>query len=212
MIIELENIIPNVLNHKLYQRSDIWKKKILFTSNELIHIVAPSGKGKSTLMGILYGTRKDFKGSILFNNKRLGSPKDWSELRTNQLAIVFQDLELLDDLTVLENIQLKNQLTSHFSDVTILEMLTRLNLEELKNQQVGFLSRGEKQRVAIIRSLCMPFTWLLLDEPFSALDGENIKNALALIKEQVEKNNSGVIIANLQEDDWFNYTRKLKMV
>jgi ABC-type lipoprotein export system ATPase subunit len=212
MRIELENIIPTVLTNILHEKSDIWKKTILLNSKDLIHIVAPSGKGKSTLMGILYGTRKDYKGSLLFNNKRLESPKDWSELRTNQLAIVFQDLELLDDLTVLENIQLKNQLTNHFSDVTILEMLNRLNLEGLKNKQVGFLSRGEKQRIAIIRSLCMPFSWLLLDEPFSALDRENIKNVLVLIKEQIEKNNSGVIIANLHDDDWFNYTRKLKMV
>lgn len=212
MRIELENIIPHVLTNTLHEKSDIWKKKILLKSNELIHIVAPSGKGKSTLMGILYGTRKDYKGSLLFNNKRLESPKDWSELRTNQLAIVFQDLELLNDLTVFENIQLKNQLTNHFSDVTILEMLNRLNLAGLKNKQVGVLSRGEKQRIAIIRSLCMPFSWLLLDEPFSALDRENIKNVLVLIKEQVEKNNSGVIIANLHDDDWFNYTRKLKMV
>ena len=212
MRIELENIIPNVLTNTLQEKSDIWKKKIFLKSNDLIHIVAPSGKGKSTLMGILYGTRKDYKGSLLFNNKRLESPKDWSEIRTNQLAIVFQDLELLNDLTVLENIQLKNQLTNHFSDVTILEMLNRLNLEGLKNKQVGVLSRGEKQRIAIIRSLCMPFSWLLLDEPFSALDRENIKNVLVLIKEQVEKNNSGVIMANLHDDDWFNYTRKLKMV
>ena len=102
--------------------------------------------------------------------------------------------------------------TNHFSDVTILEMLNRLNLEGLKNKQVGVLSRGEKQRIAIIRSLCMPFSWLLLDEPFSALDRENIKNVLVLIKEQGEKNNSGVIMANLHDDDWFNYTRKLKMV
>lgn len=212
MRIELENIIPNVLTNTLHEKSDIWNKKIFLKSNDLIHIVAPSGKGKSTLMGILYGTRKDYKGSLLFNNKRLESPKDWSEIRTNQLAIVFQDLELLNDLTVLENIQLKNQLTNHFSDVTILEMLNRLNLEGLKNKQVGVLSRGEKQRIAIIRSLCMPFSWLLLDEPFSALDRENIKNVLVLIKEQVEKNNSGVIMANLHDDDWFNYTRKLKMV
>ena len=188
------------------------EKRYCSKKNDWIHILAPSGAGKSTLMGILYGTRKDFKGSVLFNHKHLERSKDWSELRTNQLAIVFQDLELLDDLTVLENIQLKNQLTGHFSNEKIFEMLTRLNIERLKNQKVGLLSRGEKQRVAITRSLCMPFRWLILDEPFSALDIESTKKAVSLIKEHLEKNNSGVIITNLYEDIWFNYTRKFKMV
>jgi putative ABC transport system ATP-binding protein len=58
----------------------------------------------------------------------------------------------------------------------------------------------------------MPFSWLLLDEPFSALDKENTQNSLSLIKEQVVANNSGVILANLEEDNWFKYTKTFKMV
>ena len=54
MIIELENIIPNALNQKRFLRSEIWSKNILFNPNDCIHIVSPSGTGKSTLMGILY--------------------------------------------------------------------------------------------------------------------------------------------------------------
>ena len=212
MRIELKNIIPNVLNKSPHSYTDIWNKDILINSKDFVHIIAPSGAGKSTLLGILYGTRNDYKGDLLFDNIITEEFKGWSEIRTYQLAIVFQDLELLDDLTVMDNIQLKNQLTNHFSNQEILEMLKKLNIKELKDQKVGILSRGEKQRVAIIRSLSMPFSWLLLDEPFSALDKENTQNSLSLIKEQVVANNSGVILANLEEDNWFKYTKTFKMV
>jgi ABC-type lipoprotein export system ATPase subunit len=210
--IELKNIIPNALNKSPHNYTDIWNKDILINSKDFVHIIAPSGAGKSTLLGILYGTRNDYKGDLLFDNIITEEFKGWSEIRTYQLAIVFQDIELLDDLTVIDNIQLKNQLTNHFSNQEILEMLKKLNIKELKDQKVGVLSRGEKQRVAIIRSLSMPFSWLLLDEPFSALDKENTQNSLSLIKEQVVANNSGVILANLEEDNWFKYTKTFKMV
>ena len=212
MRIELKNIIPNVLNKSPHSYTDIWNKDILINSKDFVHIIAPSGAGKSTFLGIIYGTRNDYKGDLLFDNIITEEFKGWSEIRTYQLAIVFQDLELLDDLTVMDNIQLKNQLTNHFSNQEILEMLKKLNIKELKDQKVGILSRGEKQRVAIIRSLSMPFSWLLLDEPFSALDKENTQNSLSLIKEQVVANNSGVILANLEEDNWFKYTKTFKMV
>tara|TARA_Y100000739_G_C20556676_1_gene440908 strand:+ start:166 stop:804 length:639 start_codon:yes stop_codon:yes gene_type:complete len=211
MNIQLKHIIPDALNESLSPYGEIWGRDIQVSSGEFIHVLAPSGAGKSTLMGIMYGTRKDYEGDLLINNHKIHGAKSWSDFRTNELAIVFQDLELLNDLTVLENIQLKNQLTNHFTEVEIFKMLVGLSLDKCKNKRVGLLSRGEKQRVAIIRSLCMPFSWLFLDEPFSALDDENTQKALSVIKEQVNSNKSGVIMANLHKDSWFNYSRTFKM-
>lgn len=206
MDIILENIIPHPLIGVFSSQTELWGKKVVLEGEKCIHISAPSGTGKSTLMGILYGTRKDFDGELKIHNKEV---KDWSELRSKEIAIVFQDLELLGDLTALENVQLKNQLTAHLSDAEIHEMFKMLNMEELINRKVFFLSRGERQRVAIIRALCMPFKLLLLDEPFSALDKNNIESAISLIKNVVSKNKAGIIVANLSQDDYFEYDKKL---
>lgn len=208
MKITLENIAPNPLIGAFSSQGEIWEKSLEFLSGECIHIQAPSGSGKSTLMGVLYGTRSDYSGSLSLDGNQIEA---WSSLRTNDLSIVFQDLELLDDLTVIENIQLKNQLTNHFSETEIDGFLNELDVYSLKNKPVGLLSRGEKQRVAIIRAISMPFKWIFLDEPFSALDEANTIKAITLIKGQVEKNKAGLILANLFQDDYFNYTKSLKM-
>jgi ABC-type lipoprotein export system ATPase subunit len=135
--------------------------------------------------------------------------EDWSPLRAKKIAIVFQDLELLDDLTALENVQLKNQLTAHLTDAEIHALFQEMDVQDLINRKVLLLSRGERQRVAIIRALCMPFEWLLLDEPFSALDEENTKKAIGLIHRFVKRNNAGMLVSNLFKDTYFKYDQYL---
>ena len=177
MEIKLLNIVPSPLLSSYSQSSLLWGKNVVLNA-ECVHVSAPSGTGKSTLLGVLYGTRTDFTGELLINDHPV---EDWSPLRAKKIAIVFQDLELLDDLTALENVQLKNQLTAHLSDAEIHALFQEMDVQDLINRKVLLLSRGERQRVAIIRALCMPFEWLLLDEPFSALDEENTKKAIGLI-------------------------------
>lgn len=189
-------------------QTEIWGQSLELETEAQVHVLAPSGTGKSTLIGILYGSRKDFDGEVKFNGEDI---KDWSDQRANNISIVFQDLELLSDLSALENVQLKNQLTAHLSDAQINDMAIALGLENLLNKRVGLLSRGERQRVAIIRALCMPFKWLLLDEPFSALDEVNTQKAVQLITQEVKKNNAGLVVANLSEDNHFNYTQKIRL-
>ncbi len=206
MKIVLKNIAPHPLIGAFSSQTEIWNKEVSLNEEAFIHVQAPSGTGKSTLLGILYGTRFDFDGSL-----DLEADGDWSDLRTNSLSIVFQELELLGDLTALENIQLKNQLTAHLSDAQIHQMAIDLGVENLMNRRVGLLSRGEKQRVAIIRAMCMPFKWLFLDEPFSALDEKNTLAAITLIKKEVERNAAGLVLANLYDDNYFDYNQRLKL-
>jgi len=206
MKIQLKNIAPHPLIGAFSSLTQIWEKDVELNPGEKVHVLAPSGTGKSTLLGILYGLRKDFNGDLFFNQK---SPSDWSEIRTQSISIVFQELELLNGLTALENIQLKNQLTAHLNDEEIHDLMVKLGVEDLRNKCVEFLSRGERQRIAIIRAMCMPFEWLLLDEPFSALDDQNTKSAIEVINAMLERNNAGLILANLKNDDFFEYQQKL---
>lgn len=214
MDIQVNNLIPFPIKNSLSPSGEIWGKNLTFKSNQIIHIHAPSGSGKSTLVGILYGTRLDFEGDLAYQNSEDQplSNYSWDDLRRNHIAVVFQELLLLPELTAMENILIKNQLTNKFSIAEIEAFASGLGILHLLDKKAGELSRGEKQRVAILRSVCMPFRWILLDEPFSALDEENASKAAALISHVVQLNNAGIIMANLYEDNHFEYAVKLKMV
>jgi len=90
-------------------------------------------------------------------------------------------------------------------------MSERLGVTHILEQRAGLCSYGEQQRIAVIRSLVQPFDWLLMDEPFSHLDHENIEKAAALITEECSKRNAGFLLTDLEEDNHFNYTRKLNL-
>ncbi len=196
--IALKNIIPAPLGG-LLDNSKIWGQSLTFEQGARYHIFAPSGKGKSTFIHIIYGLRTDFAGSLSVCGKTtdLLSSEDWATLRTRQLAIVFQDLRLFLQFTALENIQLKNQLTNHKSEKEIRAMAGRLGIADLLDRSCEQLSYGQRQRVAIIRAVCQPFDFILLDEPFSHLDTENTKLASQLLEKECLANGAGLLITSL---------------
>lgn len=214
MDIRLKSIVPEPIKNSIAVEGEIWQRDLVLQSSSFVHVLAPSGSGKSTLIGILYGTRQDYEGSLFYGEQKCNAAEsaDWSTFRKNDLAIVFQDLQLLNDLTALENIWIKNQLTNHYSLSEIKNFARDLGIETLLDKKVAFLSRGERQRVAILRSICMPFKWILLDEPFSALDEVNSNKAAELIGKAAKQNNAGVIMANLYADNHFEYDCNLKMI
>jgi ABC-type lipoprotein export system ATPase subunit len=214
MNIKLKNIAPHPLIGAFSPSTDIWGKAITIEKESKVLILAPSGSGKTTLVSVLYGLRKDFDGELFFNDESTSvfDIDKWSDIRSNSIAVVFQDLQLLADLTAMENILLKNQLTNQFSRAKIEEMANQLGILNKLNSKCNNLSRGEKQRVAIIRALCMPFKFIILDEPFSHLDEINTQKAIALINKIVASNKAGLIMVNLFADNHFNYVSQIKMV
>ena len=215
MNIEFSQIIPHPLKETedLFS-SEIWAQRDLnLSSPERILISAPSGKGKSTLLNILYGVRKDYDGLLIIDEENLtgASENSWNSFRTDRISKVFQGLELFDHLTAYENVQLKNELTRHKREDDILEMFSELGISNLKNQKTMTLSFGQKQRVAIIRSLCQPFKWLLLDEPFSHLDTLNSELALKLITKEADNLSAGIILTSLGKVDSEVFTKSLKL-
>jgi ABC-type lipoprotein export system ATPase subunit len=215
MRLQLQNIIPVPLKDKLLQRnSDVWNKPLQFESTDFIKIKAPSGTGKTTLVHIIYKLRKDFEGVVLWNNKNLSAIKqeELAILRQQNISIIFQDLRLFPNITARENIELNRVLQQPFYESNVIEeMAGQLGITSILDQKAAMCSYGEQQRIAIIRSLVQPFDWLIMDEPFSHLDKNNIDKATALIEAECKKRNAGFILTDLEDDEHFNYTQVLNL-
>ncbi len=211
MLLQLQNIIPVPLKDRLLQRnSDIWNKRLQFDDGEFIKIKAPSGTGKTTFVHIIYKLRNDYEGNVLWNNKNLVSIKAeaLAALRQQNISVIFQDLRLFPNITARENIELKRVLQKPiYESSKIDEMAAQLGITSILHQKASMCSYGEQQRIAIIRALMQPFDWLIMDEPFSHLDKNNIDKAAALITEECKKRNAGFILTDLEDDEHFSYTK-----
>lgn len=207
MNLHLKNVIPVPLAGISFNPQSVWMNDVSLSSGNNYLIFAPSGTGKSTLISVLYGTRNDFTGDVFINEKntRSMSLKYWSELRQQSLSVIFQDLRLFPQLTVLENIELKAKLTNVVTRDEISAMAEKLGIAIKLNVPCKILSLGQQQRVAIISALVQPFKFLLMDEPFSHLDQKNIELASELIDEACKKNDAGIILTSLGEKYLFSY-------
>jgi putative ABC transport system ATP-binding protein len=213
MSIVLQNIIPLHLEQEKIAQSAIWQHEVTFTEGEKIQIIAPSGSGKTTLVHFCYGLRKDFKGDLKINNKSTNSftANEWANFRQKECSIIFQDLRLFAELTVLQNIEIKQALNPYHSISKIKEMADRLGIENKLTQLAGTCSYGEQQRIAIIRALQQPFNFIIMDEPFSHLDDNNSKIAMQLIQEEADARGAAIILADLEKVSFFNADKTLHL-
>ena len=118
-------------------------------------------------------------------------------------------MRLFPELTAWENLEVKRRLTDTATEQQVEAWLARLGMKDKRDSLARTLSYGEQQRIAIIRALLQPFEWLLMDEPFSHLDINNRNKALELIAEVVQMNSAGMILADLDENEYFPYTRRI---
>ena len=213
MPITLRNILPQHLEQEKIVKSTIWHHEISFIEGEKIQIIAPSGSGKTTLVHFLYGLRNDFSGTIAYNNieTKTNNVADWASIRANEISIIFQDLRLFLDHTVLENITIKQALNPYHSTSRIHEMAERLGILNKLSQLAGTCSYGEQQRIAIIRAVQQPFNFIIMDEPFSHLDNNNSQIALQLIEEEAALRNAGIILADLEKVPFFDADKTLHL-
>ncbi len=211
MKIEFQNILPDPLKDYPHAENSIWGNHIVIENGQKVMLNASSGKGKTTFTHLLYGLRQDYSGTLMLNGKDQTSfsPNDWALFRQKEMSVVFQDLQLFPNLSVEENLQVKNQLTNTFTNVQMQSMLEQLGIGNKWKDQMATLSMGQQQRVAIVRALCQPFSLLLMDEPFSHLDKENAQLCLALIDERCQKIGAGFILTSLGENHQFQYDTTL---
>lgn len=199
----LKNVLPRVFagseRELPVKDSQVWLRELDFTAPNSYLIEAESGTGKSSLCSYIYGNRHDYSGEILFDgeNIRTFSISQWCELRTRAIALLPQEMRLFPELTVKENILIKNRLTDFKTESEILEMLRRLEISEKTNQLVSLLSVGQQQRVAIVRALCQPFDFLILDEPVSHLDERNNTIVSSLIADEVKSQSASIIATSV---------------
>lgn len=172
-----------------------------FPIKGLVFIKGESGSGKSTLLNILGLLLKPTSGTMLFNGKDVSrmSNKEKENIRLNQIGYVFQHFNLIDELSVLDNLLLFENNKEKAE-----RLLSSLGIKELENKKVSKLSGGEKQRVGIARALMKDPLVLLCDEPTGALDEENSKNVRDIL---LELSKSILIIVTSHEKTLFNGAR-----
>lgn len=211
--IRFEGMLPEVFQNERIPESDVWKTGLVLERGEHYLIEAASGGGKSSMCSYIFGSRDDYKGKLLFDSRdvREFTISDWQEIRRRNIAYLPQELDLFPELTAWENIQLKNKLTSHLSDAEIENCLEELGIASRRDYPAGRMSIGQQQRVAIIRSICQPFDFILLDEPVSHLDEDNNHIAAAIIGREAERQGAAIVSTSVGNPLLLDNYRKLRL-
>ena len=172
---------------------------------ERVAIMGPSGSGKSTLLNCIGGIDRPDNGEILFEGQSLTSlsEQELCELRRNKISTIFQFFHLLPTLTARENIEFPMLLNSVSAKERNQKVDELLNAVKIQHRACAFpheLSGGEKQRVAIARSLSMRPKLILADEPTGNLDSKNTDSVLELIENLSKQHGIAMLLVTHNEE------------
>ena len=179
--------------------SEVWQQNVMLERGKRYLISAESGTGKSSMCSYIYGYRQDYSGVIAFdgNDIRTLTVEQWCDIRQRHIAYLPQDMRLFGELTAMENVELKNRLTGFKKLEEIHRLFEIMGIADKENSLASKLSIGQQQRVAIIRTLCQPCDFILLDEPVSHLDDENNRIVADLITQEAARQGAGVIATSV---------------
>lgn len=211
--IELHGVVPEIFASRENLRSDIWLSDFGFERGKTYLIEAQSGLGKSSLCSYIYGQRSDYRGEIRFDGRDIATltMEQWCELREKSLSTLFQDLKLFGELTALENVEIKNNLTNFQTRERIVSWFEELGIGDKLSSRVDRMSFGQQQRVALVRALCQPIDFLLLDEPVSHLDEQNSDIMRDVIQGEVRRQGAGLITTSIGKHMNIPYDKTLKL-
>ncbi len=187
--------------HKKFGRTEVLKGiDYHVEQGEKIVIVGPSGSGKSTFLRCMNLLERPTSGEIWFDGQLITDPNtDINKVREH-MGMVFQNFNLFNNLTILENITLaptKLKLMDKEKANEVAEnLLNRVNLAEKADAYPSQLSGGQRQRIAIVRSLAMNPKVMLFDEPTSALDPEMVGEVLDVMKELADSGMTMVVVTH----------------
>lgn len=197
--IQFHSVLPQVFSQRTDLESEIWNQDVSFEKGHLYLVEADSGKGKSTFCSYILGYRRDYSGSVRFDNEVTAQyqVKDWVEMRKRHISHLFQELRLFPELTAMENVEIKNKITDFQSKEQILKWFDMLGIADKVDAKIGRMSFGQQQRVAMIRSLCQPFDFILADEPISHLDDNNSRIMGDIMMTEAKRQGAGVIVTSI---------------
>lgn len=175
---------------------------------EFIAIMGPSGCGKSTLLNILGLLDNPTSGHYYLDNKEVGNlkEKDRTQTRKGNIGFVFQSFNLIEEMTVAENVELPLvylKVKSSERKKRVEETLRRMNISHRANHFPNQLSGGQQQRVAIARAVIANPKLILADEPTGNLDSKNGKDVMNLLLELNREGSTIVMVTHSQHDASF---------
>jgi ABC-type lipoprotein export system ATPase subunit len=173
------------------------------SAGQFLAINGPSGSGKSTLLQLLGGLDQPTRGEVLYRGHSLSNSFDLDSYRSQRVGFVFQAFHLLPTLTALENVQVpmfEGKLGARQRQEKAEALLKEMGLEHRLAQYPNELSAGERQRVAIARSLANDPEILLADEPTGNLDSENSAKIMALLAGIQTQRNMALIVVTHEEE------------
>jgi len=179
-------------------------KEITFTvqQGDFVFITGPSGSGKSTIIKLILNQIKPSLGQILVNGS---IPKTQHEIDDNRrkIGVIFQDFQMINDLTVEENISLNLDIVSYPIDQRLQAIDDSLKKMKLQNRRYLFpsqLSGGELQRACLARAIAISPKLILADEPTGNLDPINAWNLVKYLKQENEKRGTTIIMTTHHTD------------
>ena len=169
---------------------------------EFVSIMGPSGSGKSTLIKILGLLDNSFEGEYLLDGKNIRKLSDdkLSDIRNKQIGFVFQNFNLIKNLSIKENISLPmlyQGVSKRKCEERVLELLKKIDLVSKINKYPSELSGGQQQRISIIRSLVNNPDIIIADEPTGALDSHTSKEIMNIFK---DLNKEGITVIVITHD------------
>ena len=202
MIVELKDIFKSYSEGEDNPRRNILDSfNLLINFDESISIVGPSGCGKTTLLNILGTLDKPDSGEVIFNGELVTHMSDdqLSKLRAEKIGFIFQSHYLLPQISVIENVILPTLAVNRKQNNSIIfdeaeSLLSQVGLKKQAHKFPSQLSGGEKQRVAIVRSLINKPNLVLADEPTGSLDKSRGEDIIDLLKSLCVNNQTSLVV------------------
>lgn len=214
-LIEVENISKKIQNGK---KEITILNDICFSvhKGEMLAIIGKSGSGKSTLLSILAGLDAPTNGNVKYMGEDIykKKEKDMQKFRLHETGLIFQNYNLISELTCMENIEIPFIFSGerNVEHDKIEKLLKKLGLKGKEKLYPAQLSGGEQQRVAIARAIVNEPTIIFADEPTGSLDSQNAENIMKILQDFKEKQNAAVVIVTHDMDIADGCDRKLVMI
>ena len=211
----MENVIKTVNLKKLYTTEEVETTaldgiQIEIKKGEFVAIMGPSGCGKSTLLNIIGLLDNPDSGEYYFLDKEVAaySERQRSSLRKGNIGFVFQSFNLIDELTVFENVELPLlylKISTDERKKRVEEVLTRMNIMHRRNHFPQQLSGGQQQRVAVARAVVNNPKLILADEPTGNLDSSNGNEVMQLLTDLNEQGTTIIMVTHSEHDARYSH-------